>query len=369
MLSGRVKTLHPRIHAGILAGATTSATAIARRARHPPFDLVCVNLYPFEDVVAQHGISEAEAVERIDIGGPAMLRAAAKNFAHVPRLASPPATDVLRAARTRELSFETRRGSPSRPSRSAAYEAAIARWFGDREVFPAASSPASGRSSTSPTARTRTSGPPTTPRPAPGAPALAGRAAARARALVQQPERPLGGAPLAREFDAARLRDHQAREPVRRRGRGHDRGGVRGCARRRPGLGVRRRRRRSTGRSARRSARRSRSSSSRCSSRRVRRDRARAAEAEARDADPRGPGAAPRDPGERDFRRVLGGLLVQERDSDIEDRDGMEVVCGAPNETAWGDLLFAWRVCKHVCSNAIVLAQATCRRSASARAR
>ena len=53
---------------------------------------------------------------------------------------------------------------------------------------------------------------------------------------------------------------------------------------------------------------------------------------------------------------MLGGLLVQERDSDIEDREGMEVVCGSPSEMAWGDLLFAWRVCKHVTSNAIVLA-------------
>ena len=61
-------------------------------------------------------------------------------------------------------------------------------------------------------------------------------------------------------------------------------------------------------------------------------------------------------PGERDYKRVLGGLLVQERDADIEDREGMEVVSGAPTEMAWGDLLFAWRVCKHVTSNAIVLA-------------
>jgi phosphoribosylaminoimidazolecarboxamide formyltransferase/IMP cyclohydrolase len=54
---------------------------------------------------------------------------------------------------------------------------------------------------------------------------------------------------------------------------------------------------------------------------------------------------------------VLGGLLVQDRDLDIEDREGMEVVCGDPSETDWGDLLFAWRVCKHVTSNAIVLAR------------
>ena len=62
-------------------------------------------------------------------------------------------------------------------------------------------------------------------------------------------------------------------------------------------------------------------------------------------------------PGERDYKRVLGGMLVQERDADVEDREGMEVVCGAPSEMAWGDLLFAWRVCKHVTSNAIVLAR------------
>jgi phosphoribosylaminoimidazolecarboxamide formyltransferase/IMP cyclohydrolase len=62
-------------------------------------------------------------------------------------------------------------------------------------------------------------------------------------------------------------------------------------------------------------------------------------------------------PGERDYRRVLGGLLVQDRDWDVEDRAGMEVVCGQPNEMTWGDLIFAWRVCKHVVSNAIVIAR------------
>jgi phosphoribosylaminoimidazolecarboxamide formyltransferase / IMP cyclohydrolase len=62
-------------------------------------------------------------------------------------------------------------------------------------------------------------------------------------------------------------------------------------------------------------------------------------------------------PGERDYRRVLGGLLVQERDWDVDDREGMQVICGEPDELAWGDLLFAWRVCKHVTSNAIVLAR------------
>ena len=63
------------------------------------------------------------------------------------------------------------------------------------------------------------------------------------------------------------------------------------------------------------------------------------------------------DRGERDYKRVLGGLLVQDRDLDVEDREGMRVVAGDPSEEQWGDLLFAWRVAKHVTSNAIVLAK------------
>jgi phosphoribosylaminoimidazolecarboxamide formyltransferase/IMP cyclohydrolase len=61
--------------------------------------------------------------------------------------------------------------------------------------------------------------------------------------------------------------------------------------------------------------------------------------------------------GERDFKRVLGGLLVQDRDWDVDDREGMHVACGDPNGELWGDLVFAWRVCKHVGSNAIVIAK------------
>ena len=62
-------------------------------------------------------------------------------------------------------------------------------------------------------------------------------------------------------------------------------------------------------------------------------------------------------PGERDYKRVLGGLLVQERDVDVDERDRWSVVAGTISEEQWGDLLFAWRVCKHVSSNAIVLAK------------
>jgi phosphoribosylaminoimidazolecarboxamide formyltransferase/IMP cyclohydrolase len=63
------------------------------------------------------------------------------------------------------------------------------------------------------------------------------------------------------------------------------------------------------------------------------------------------------DLGERDYKRVYGGLLVQDRDWDVQPRDTMEVVCGSVSEDEWGDLLFAWRVCKNVSSNAIVIAK------------
>jgi phosphoribosylaminoimidazolecarboxamide formyltransferase/IMP cyclohydrolase len=61
------------------------------------------------------------------------------------------------------------------------------------------------------------------------------------------------------------------------------------------------------------------------------------------------------EPGERSYKRVLGGMLVQDPDAEIEDRDSWELVTGEPSEPQWGDLVFAWRVCKHVASNAIVL--------------
>jgi phosphoribosylaminoimidazolecarboxamide formyltransferase / IMP cyclohydrolase len=62
-------------------------------------------------------------------------------------------------------------------------------------------------------------------------------------------------------------------------------------------------------------------------------------------------------PGERSYKGVLGGMLVQDTDSEIEDREGWQVVTGEPTEPQWSDLVFAWRVCKHVASNAIVLAR------------
>ena len=139
MLGGRVKTLHPRIHAGILARreVETDLTALAEQGIEL-FDLVCVNLYPFEQVAREHGVREEEAVEMIDIGGPSMLRGAAKNFAHVAPVCRPedyePVLAELRASG--ELALETRRRLAATAfATSAAYEAAIASWFAGRESF------------------------------------------------------------------------------------------------------------------------------------------------------------------------------------------------------------------------------------------
>jgi phosphoribosylaminoimidazolecarboxamide formyltransferase / IMP cyclohydrolase len=63
------------------------------------------------------------------------------------------------------------------------------------------------------------------------------------------------------------------------------------------------------------------------------------------------------DVADRDYKRVIGGLLVQDGDREVDDRAAMELVCGEASEDVWGDLLFAWRVCKHVVSNAIVIAK------------
>src|SRR5678809_157508 len=81
MLDGRVKTLHPKVHGGLLARRDVPEH-MAALERHGirPIDLVAVTLYPFEQTVARPGVSLAEAIENIDIGGPSMIRGAAKNL-------------------------------------------------------------------------------------------------------------------------------------------------------------------------------------------------------------------------------------------------------------------------------------------------
>lgn len=87
MMDGRVKTLHPKIHAGILARRDQDLDVLNERG-YEPIDLVIVNLYPFKETIAE-GCSFEEAIEKIDIGGPTMIRSAAKNFKDVAVISNP----------------------------------------------------------------------------------------------------------------------------------------------------------------------------------------------------------------------------------------------------------------------------------------
>jgi len=133
MLDGRVKTLHPKVHGGILARRDLPAhvDALAEHAI-PAIDLVVVNLYPFRETVARPGCSFDEAIENIDIGGPAMVRAAAKNWAHVGIVVDPADYPALAAelARTGSLCDATRFALARKAfAHTAAYDGAIANWL------------------------------------------------------------------------------------------------------------------------------------------------------------------------------------------------------------------------------------------------
>ncbi|MDQ3783612.1 MAG: bifunctional phosphoribosylaminoimidazolecarboxamide formyltransferase/IMP cyclohydrolase, partial [Actinomycetota bacterium] len=138
ILGGRVKTLHPKIHGGILADRT-KPEHLAEIGDHSiaPIDLVVCNLYPFERTVAEPNISENDAVEQIDIGGPAMVRAAAKNFSSVAVVVSPARyRSVIDAITTTgAVSLDLRRELAREAfTHTASYDAAIARYFaGPRE--------------------------------------------------------------------------------------------------------------------------------------------------------------------------------------------------------------------------------------------
>jgi phosphoribosylaminoimidazolecarboxamide formyltransferase/IMP cyclohydrolase len=142
IMDGRLKTLHPAIHAGILVDREkpTDLQAVAGLGIKP-IDLVVVNLYPFEQTIAQRGVTEAEAVENIDIGGPAMVRSAARNFSGVGIVTDPddygPVLEELKA-RAGELTWETRRRLASKAfHHTAHYDSAIANWFGEQDAdFP-----------------------------------------------------------------------------------------------------------------------------------------------------------------------------------------------------------------------------------------
>ncbi|MBI4607367.1 MAG: bifunctional phosphoribosylaminoimidazolecarboxamide formyltransferase/IMP cyclohydrolase, partial [Planctomycetes bacterium] len=134
MLDGRVKTLHPRVHAGILHRRDDPAHLRAMEAHGlAAIDLVVVNLYPFEETVARPGVTREEAVEQIDIGGPSMVRSAAKNHAHVTVVSSPSqygaVLEEMRASGGRTSLDLRRRLALEAFKLTAAYDAAISRYF------------------------------------------------------------------------------------------------------------------------------------------------------------------------------------------------------------------------------------------------
>ncbi|MGV1047830.1 MAG: bifunctional phosphoribosylaminoimidazolecarboxamide formyltransferase/IMP cyclohydrolase [Solirubrobacterales bacterium] len=366
ILDGRVKTLHPRLHAALLARRDDPEhMATLAREGIEPIDLVCVNLYPFEQTVSGRDVAPEVAIENIDIGGPTMIRAAAKNHAGVAVIVKPEAYDAvcaeLEESGDAELSASTRHWLANEAfAQTARYDAAISRWFStEYEDFPehlaiayekvldlsygenphqraALYSEAGARSHI----LSRVS-------------KLHGRALSfnnvldldSARSLVGDFEAPacvivkhnnpcgvaIGGDVL----DA--YRKALACDPLSAYG------GV--IALNRPiGLGL----------------------AEELHENFVEVLIAPGFEQGAlealqqkeairilREEERRQP-----DPDERDVKRVLGGLLIQDRDGDPEPREIMEVVTERqPSEQEWDDMCFAWTVCRRVRSNAIVIAR------------
>jgi phosphoribosylaminoimidazolecarboxamide formyltransferase/IMP cyclohydrolase len=360
MLGHRVVTLHPAVHGGILARRDIPED-LADLTAHgiEPIDLVVVNLYPFTEVASRRGVTEEEAVEMIDIGGPALLRAAAKNFLHVAPVARVEAygrvLDELRE--TGELSLDTRRSLAGETFVvTAAYESAISAWFNERESFPEGLIPTfwkernlaygenphqraayyaeagarrhllsrveqlggkdlSYNNLNDLSAARQLSDEFTLPacvivkHANPCGVAVAGAIEdAYPRALGSDPVSAYGGVIVLNRPVSVELAERLAEQFVEVLfAPGYEEGALE-VLRRKEAMRI---------------------------------------------LDSTERRNAPSD--ERDYRRVVGGLLAQDRDADVEDREGMIVICGEPSESDWGDLLFAWRVCKHVTSNAIVI--------------
>jgi phosphoribosylaminoimidazolecarboxamide formyltransferase / IMP cyclohydrolase len=362
MLGGRVKTLHPRIHAGILARRDREEDA-ATLAEHDiaPFEIVCVNLYPFSSVAGRLDTSDEDTTEMIDVGGPSMLRAAAKNFAHVTAISDARQYDVvLRELREHgEVSLETRRQLAAEAfATTAAYEAAIANWFARHERFPEQLTLSFRKVSDLPYGENPHQ-----------AAALYWEVGAR-RHLLSRVEQ-LGGRELSynnlADLEAARRISRELTEPAAvivkhgnpcgvavaetieeawERALEADPVSAYGCVvvLNRPVPAV--------------------------LGERIAKHFTEVLLAPAYDDDAvealsrrqalrilRNDDRRSDTPGERDFKRLLGSLLVQDRDAEMEAREGMEVATGTVTPEQWDDLLFAWRVCKHVSSNAIVLAR------------
>ncbi|MEH2156013.1 bifunctional phosphoribosylaminoimidazolecarboxamide formyltransferase/IMP cyclohydrolase [Nostoc sp.] len=140
ILGGRVKTLHPRIHGGILARRDVPEDITdLENNQIRPIDLVVVNLYPFEETIAKPGVTLLEAVEQIDIGGPAMLRASSKNFAHLAVLCDPAQYDEYLQELCQNngvASLEFRQKAALKGfSHTASYDQAIASYLAEAQQY------------------------------------------------------------------------------------------------------------------------------------------------------------------------------------------------------------------------------------------
>lgn len=131
ILDGRVKTLHPKVHGGILALRNEDHLAQLDKQEIATIDLVAVNLYPFRETIAKPGVTFEEAIENIDIGGPAMVRAAAKNHKYVLAVVNPYRYDeVLKALQTSSVSDDLRRLLALEAfAHTSSYDAAITAYF------------------------------------------------------------------------------------------------------------------------------------------------------------------------------------------------------------------------------------------------
>ena len=365
IMDGRVKTLHPKVYGGLLALRDDHAHMRQAEENEVEFiDLVCVNLYPFERTAARRGVSDGEVIENIDIGGPSMVRAAAKNFQFVAPVVSPESYDAV-LAELRE--FDRRLSSTTRESLAAEafaytarYDTAIARWFQEKGAdFPALMVRAFEKVLELPYGEN----------PHQRA-AYYSQVGARMHVLSMISQ--LGGKELSfnnlLDLDAGRLMVSEFQIPA--------------CViiKHNNPCGV------AVGTTAIDAYHRafecdpmSAYGGVICLNRRVDRELAEAIAGQfvevlfARgydedaleiletkhntrildDRERRTPDMI--DPA---LRQVVGGMLVQDRDYDLEERSEMHVVSKrVPTEAEWGELQFAWKVCKHVRSNAVVLSR------------
>ena len=362
MLDGRVKTLHPAIHAGILARRDLPEH-MAKLDEHgfTAIDIVVISLYPFVETVAR-GADAATTIENIDIGGPTMIRAAAKNSASVAVLVSPSQYDeVLAELRdSGAISQATRDRLAARAfAHTAAYDTAVAAYLSEQvpEREPAPPEYTTGGRAHRPAALRRE---PPPARRAVRHPRRARRRRPRAPAAglgaeLHQLARRRRRAPPGLRLRRARRGHHQAHQPVRLRGRQRRRRRLP----RAPSSATRARRSAASSRSTARSTRPPPRSSPRRSSRRSWSPRStprRPRGSPRRSVCACSSSSAPRAPRSSTCAASTAACSCRSIDRVTTDRTAMSVPTQRqPDDAQWRDLLIAWRVCRHVKSNAIVI--------------